>query len=425
MIEETVIQEQEEELDPFKISQKQLYNACRLIGLDQHIYKALSEPEKFIQIKITMRMDNGEVKTFKGFRSQYNSARGPMKGGIRWHPEESESLVKALSAWMTWKCACVSIPLGGAKGGIICNPKELSEAELQRLARNYIRKLSGDVGPNIDVPAPDVYTNPQIMAWMMDEYETIIGEHAPSVITGKPVELGGSEGRGVATAKGGAYCIREAAKDLNINLNNARIVIQGYGNAGSHVANILHKEYGSRIIAISDSKGAVFNSNGIEPYDALMHKKETSSVVGLAGTQEISNEELLELECDVLIPAALENVLTIKNANNIRAKIVAELANGPTTPDADEILFAKGITVIPDFLCNAGGVSVSYFEMVQGYYLHFWSEKEVFESLDKIMTKAYRDTVNKAKEYNANNRMGAYIIAIQRVVNAMKLRGWI
>ena len=414
-----------ESLDPFTISQKQLLKASKLMGLDEEIYNALSEPEKFIEIKITMKMDDGNHKTFKGFRSQYNSARGPMKGGIRWHPEESESLVKALSAWMTWKCACVSIPLGGAKGGIICNPKELSENELERLARNYIRKLSGDIGPNIDVPAPDVYTTPQIMAWMMDEYETIVGKHAPSVITGKPIELGGSEGRGVATAKGGTFCIREAAEDIGLNLKGARVVIQGYGNAGNHAASILHGEYGCEIIGISDSKGAIINKNGIEPYKALEHKQKTSSVVGLEGTQQITNEELLETECDILIPAALENMITLDNASNIKAKIIAELANGPTTPGADEILFENGVIVIPDFLCNAGGVTVSYFEMVQGYYLHFWSEKEVFASLDKIMTRAYRETVKKAKQFKTNNRMGAYIIAIERVVNAMELRGWI
>jgi glutamate dehydrogenase (NAD(P)+) len=417
--------EKPENLDPFAISQKQLYNALKLMGYDRHIYEALSEPEKFIEIKITMKMDNGEIRNFRGFRSQYNSARGPMKGGIRWHPDENASLVKALSAWMTWKCACVSIPLGGAKGGIICNPKELSENELQRLARNYIRKLSGDIGPNIDVPAPDVYTTPQIMAWMMDEYETIIGEHAPSVITGKPVELGGSEGRSVATAKGGTYCIREAAKDLGLDLNGAKIAIQGYGNAGSYAARILHDDYGCKIIAVSDSKGAIFNEKGLDPHKAFEHKVKTSTVVGLEGSQQISNAELLELECDILIPAALENVITKANAGNINAKIIAELANGPATPAADEILFNKGIIVIPDFLCNAGGVTVSYFEMVQGYYLHFWSEKEVFASLDKIMTKAYRSTVEKAKEFNTNNRMGAYIIAVERVVNAMRLRGWI
>ena len=417
--------EKPENLDPFDISQKQLYKALKLMGYDRHIYEALSEPEKFIEIKITMRMDNGQIRTFRGFRSQYNSARGPMKGGIRWHPDENISLVKALSAWMTWKCACVSIPLGGAKGGIICNPKKLSENELQRLARNYIRKLSNDIGPNIDVPAPDVYTTPQIMAWMMDEYETIIGEHAPSVITGKPIELGGSEGRSVATAKGGTYCIREAAKDSGLELNGAKIAIQGYGNAGFYAAQILHDDYKCKIIAVSDSKGAIFNERGLDPHKAFEHKVKTSTVVGLEGSQQISNAELLELECDILIPAALENVITKANAGNIKAKIIAELANGPTTPAADEILFEKGITVIPDFLCNAGGVTVSYFEMVQGYYLHFWSEKEVFASLDKIMTKAFRSTVEKAKEFQTDNRMGAYIIAVERVVNAMRLRGWI
>ena len=417
--------EKPENLDPFDISQKQLYKALKLMGYDHHIYEALSEPEKFIEIKITLKMDNGEIRTFRGFRSQYNSARGPMKGGIRWHPDENISLVKALSAWMTWKCACVSIPLGGAKGGIICNTKELSENELQKLARAYVRKLSGDIGPNIDVPAPDVYTTPQIMAWMMDEYETIIGEHAPSVITGKPIELGGSEGRSVATAKGGNYCIREAARDIGLDLSKARIVIQGYGNAGSYAAKLLHDEYGCKIIAVSDSKGGILNENGLNPHRAFEHKVKTKSVIGLEGTKQISNTEILELECDILIPAALENVITKANAGNIKAKIIAELANGPTTPAADEILFEKGITVIPDFLCNAGGVTVSYFEMVQGYYLHFWSEKEVFASLDKIMTKAFRATIEKAKEFNTNNRMGAYIIAVERVVNAMRLRGWI
>ncbi|MHA1488168.1 MAG: Glu/Leu/Phe/Val family dehydrogenase [Promethearchaeota archaeon] len=415
----------DENLDPFEITQLQLKKACNLMDYDSHIYKALKEPEKFIEIKITMRMDNGKSRTFKGFRCQYNSARGPMKGGIRWHPEENESLVKALSAWMTWKCACVDIPLGGAKGGIICNPKELSNAELEKLARNYVRKLSGDIGPNVDIPAPDVYTNPQIMAWMMDEYETIIGKHAPSVITGKPLELGGSAGRGIATAKGGTFCVREAAKDLNKDLNGATVAIQGYGNAGSYAARLLQNEFKCKIIAASDSKGGIYNENGFDANAAFEHKVKTSTVVGFEGTQKISNKELLELECDVLIPAALENVINKSNAADIKATIIAELANGPTTPAADEILFNKGIIVIPDFLCNAGGVTVSYFEMVQGFYLHFWSEKEVFSSLDKIMTKAYRATVEKAKKHHTDNRMGAYMIAIERVVNAMKLRGWI
>jgi glutamate dehydrogenase (NAD(P)+) len=414
-----------ENLDPFSIAQQQLYDACKIANYDRELYNALSEPERFVQIKITMKMDNGSLKTFQGFRSQYNSARGPMKGGIRWHPEESASLVKALSAWMTWKTACVDIPLGGAKGGIICNPKELSNREIETLARSYIRHLADFIGPNIDVPAPDVYTNPQIMAYMQDEYEKIVRHHAPSVITGKPLPLGGSAGRSIATAKGGVFTIREAANDINLNLNGARVAVQGYGNAGSWAAKILHDDFGCKIIAVSDSRGGIYNEDGIDPYIAGDHKEKTRSVVGTKGTKEISNEELLELECDVLVPAALENVITNNNADKIDTKIIAELANGPTTPDADTTLFEKGILVIPDFLCNAGGVTVSYFEMVQGYYRYFWTESEVFEALDRVMTRAYRSTVEQSGEFNIHNRMGAYIISLERVISAMRLRGWI
>ncbi|MBD3214172.1 MAG: glutamate dehydrogenase [Candidatus Lokiarchaeota archaeon] len=414
-----------ESLDPFEISQKQLAQALDIIGYDNSIYATLSEPERFIEIKITSKMDDGSIKTFRGFRSQYNSARGPMKGGIRWHPDESASLVKALSAWMTWKTACVDIPLGGAKGGIICDPKKLSQNEIEKLARTYIRKLAENLGPSTDIPAPDVYTNPQIMAYMLDEYETIYRKHSPSMITGKPLPLGGSAGRSIATAKGGTFCIREAAKDMGIDLMGARVVIQGYGNAGHHVARLLQHEYNSRIIAISDTGGAIHNSNGIDAIKAYEHKKQTGSVVGLDHSEGISNKELLRLDCDILIPAAIENVITRENANDIKAKIIAELANGPTTPKADHILFDNNAFVIPDFLCNAGGVTVSYFEMVQGYYRYFWTEEEVFNALDKIMTRAYRSTVQTAQEFDTNNRMGAYIISIRRVVEAMELRGWI
>ena len=414
-----------EELDPFKISQKQLYKACTISGCSSEVYSVLSEPERFVEIKIIMKMDDGSIKVFKGFRSQYNSARGPMKGGIRWHPDESASLVKALSAWMTWKCACVDIPLGGAKGGIIVNPKEMSKRELELLARNYIRQLADFIGPNIDIPAPDVYTNPQIMAWMMDEYEKIMRKHVPSVITGKPLPLGGSAGRLVATAKGGSFCIREAAKEIGLNLNGAKVVIQGFGNAGSWASKILAQDFNCKVIAVSDSTGGIYNNNGIDPIKVLHQKEKTSTVLGVKETQEITNEELLELECDILIPAALENVITKKNAKRINCKILAELANGPTTPEGDEALFNKGILVIPDFLCNAGGVTVSYLEMVQGYYQYFWSEEEVLAALDRTMTKAYHETVEKAKEYDTHNRLGAYIIAVDRVINAMALRGWI
>jgi len=412
-------------LDPFKISQHQLAEACKIKGYGDEIYNALSVPERFVEVKLTMKMDDGSIKTFRGFRSQYNSARGPMKGGIRWHPEESASLVKALSAWMTWKTATVDIPLGGAKGGIICNPKEMSNREIENLARAYIRKLADVLGPNIDVPAPDVYTTPQIMAWMMDEYETIVRKHAPSIITGKPLPLGGSAGRSIATAQGGVYTVREAAKDIGLNLNGATVAVQGYGNAGSWAAKILQNDLNCKIVAVSDSKGGIYNKDGLDAFKAGLHKEKTRTVVGLEGTQKISNEELLELEVDVLVPAALENVITNKNVQNINCKILAELANGPTTPDADKILFDKGILVIPDFLCNAGGVTVSYFEMVQGYYLYYWTEKEVFAALDRVMTNAYRSTVDHAKEYNTYNRMGAYSIAIERVIEAMKLRGWL
>jgi len=412
-------------LDPFKISQHQLAEACKIKGYGDEIYNALCVPERFVEVKLTMKMDDGSIKTFRGFRSQYNSARGPMKGGIRWHPEESASLVKALSAWMTWKCATVDIPLGGAKGGIICNPKEMSNKEIENLARAYIRKLADVLGPNVDVPAPDVYTTPQIMAWMMDEYETIIRKHAPSIITGKPLPIGGSAGRSIATAQGGVYCVREAAKDIGLNLNGATVAVQGYGNAGSWAAKILQNDFNCKIVAVSDSKGGIYNKDGLDAFKAGSHKEKTRTVVGLEGTQKISNEELIELEVDVLVPAALENVITNKNVQNLNCKILAELANGPTTPDADKVLFDKEILVIPDFLCNAGGVTVSYFEMVQGYYLYYWTEKEVFTALDRVMTNAYRSTVDHAKEYNTYNRMGAYSIAIERVIEAMKLRGWL
>jgi len=380
-----------EDLDPFKISQKQLYEACKISACSRDVYTALSEPERFIEVKILMKMDDGSLKAFKGFRSQYNSARGPMKGGIRWHPGESASLVKALSAWMT----------------------------------NYIRQLADFIGPNIDVPAPDVYTNPQIMAWMMDEYEKIMRVHAPSVITGKPLPLGGSAGRLIATAKGGSFCIREAAKDIGLNLNEAKVVIQGFGNAGSWASKILTQDFNCKIIAISDSKGGIYNKNGLDINKVLDQKEKTSAVSGVKNTQDITNEELIELECDILVPAALENVITKDNARNINCRILAELANGPTTPEGDKILFDKGILVIPDFLCNAGGVTVSYLEMVQGYYQYFWTEEEVIVALDRTMTKAYHETVEKAKEYNTHNRMGAYSIAVDRVIDAMTLRGWI
>lgn len=413
-----------EELNPFKIAQEQLDMASSLLKLDPAVHSLLREPKRVLEVTFPVRMDNGQVKTFKGFRVQYNDARGPCKGGIRFHPRETLDTVKALAAWMTWKTACVGIPLGGGKGGVICDPKQMSRGELERLSRAYIDAIGMIIGPEMDIPAPDVYTDPQIMAWMMDEYAKIRGHNAPGVITGKPIPLGGSQGRGDATARGVVYTIREATKKLSIPLKNATVVVQGYGNAGSYAA-ILLADMGARIIAVSDSKGGVLSEKGLDPRAVLQHKQKTGSVVGSSGTQTVTNEELLEIQCDVLVPAALENVITAKNASRIKAKIVAEAANGPTTPEADEILFKNKVFDIPDFLCNAGGVTVSYFEWVQNIYGFYWPLEEIHDRLDKTMTKAFNDVYDMHVKHNVNMRMAAYMLSVQRVAEAMKLRGWV
>jgi glutamate dehydrogenase (NAD(P)+) len=398
--------------------------AAKLLKLDPAVHSLLREPKRVLEVTFPVRMDNGQVKIFKGFRVQYNDARGPYKGGIRFHPQETLDTVKALAAWMTWKTACVGIPLGGSKGGVICNPKEMSRGELERLSRAYIDAIGAVIGPELDIPAPDVYTDPQIMAWMVDEFAKIRGHNVPGVITGKPIALGGSQGRGDATARGAAYTIREATKRLNLPLKGASVAIQGYGNAGSYAAIILH-EMGARIIAVSDSKGGIINEKGLDPNAVLQHKQKTGSVVGFPGTKAITNESLLEEQCDILVPAALENVITTKNASQIRAKIVAEAANGPTTPEADEILFKNKVFHIPDFLCNAGGVTVSYFEWVQNTYGLYWPVDEVHDRLDKIMTKAFNDVYDMHVKQNVNMRIAAYMLSVQRVAEAMKLRGWV
>ncbi|RQD83807.1 Glu/Leu/Phe/Val dehydrogenase [Methanosalsum natronophilum] len=386
----------------------------------------LRHPMREMRVSIPVRMDDGTTRVFEGFRIQYNDARGPTKGGIRFHPEEDVDTVRALAAWMTWKCAVVDIPLGGGKGGVVCNPKELSETELERLSRQYIASISHIVGPRMDIPAPDVYTNPKMMGWMMDEYSKIKGMNQPGVVTGKPLTVGGSLGRGDATARGGIYTIREAAQKLGIDMGEAKIAIQGYGNAGYYAASLAKETFGSKIVAISDSKGGVMNlEDGIDPDLARQHKLETGSVANLPNTVPVSNEELLELDVEILIPAALENVITDKNAYNIKANIVAELANGPTTPSADDILYERGVHIIPDFLCNAGGVTVSYFEMVQNFYMYYWSEVRVHTRLDRKMTEAYNSVYEAADKYNTDMRTAAYVVAIERVVLAMKDRGWI
>jgi len=413
-------------LNPFAIAQEQLDEAAERLGLDAATHEFLRWPMREYHFTVPLKMDNGTTQIFKGYRVQYNNARGPTKGGLRWHPEETIDTVRALAAWMTWKTAVVDIPLGGGKGGITCNPKELSDTEKERLARAYIRAVGRELGVHRDVPAPDVYTTPQIMAWMMDEYETMVGYSHPGMITGKPLAIGGSEGRADATARGGIYCVREAAVGLNIDLKKSTYAVQGFGNAGQFAAT-LHQEIlgGGTLIAASDSRGGVINKNGIDPDAIVKHKLETGRVAGLSGTKPISNEEILELECDVLYPSALEGVITDRNAGNIKAKISCELANGPTTPEADRILHEMGVYVIPDFLANAGGVTVSYFEQVQNTYNYYWALGDVHQQLDRKMTDAFHAVHEMSQKSKVHNRLGAYLVAVARVAEACKLRGWV
>lgn len=413
------------ELNPFVIAQRQLDEAAAHLGLSPAMHAFLREPMQEFHFTIPIQMDDGSQEVFKGFRIQYNTARGPAKGGIRYHANETVDTVRALAAWMTWKTALLDLPLGGGKGGIICDPRSLSQGELERLSRGYMRKVAQVVGPDRDVPAPDVYTNPQIMAWMMDEYEVITGRHLPGVITGKPVSLFGSQGRGDATARGGVYVLREAARVLDMDLQGAPTAIQGYGNAGQFAHQLGESLLGLKIVAISDSRGGIYNPKGIDYAAAVAWKRETGSVVGFKDADSVTNAELLELPVTILIPAALENVITEANAPRIKAKIVAELANGPTTPEADRILFDKGVYVLPDFLCNAGGVTVSYFEQVQNAYNFYWPLSEVHARLDARMTEAFHAVHDLAQARRIHNRLAAYLVAVRRVAEAVALRGWV
>ncbi|GAP62804.1 glutamate dehydrogenase [Ardenticatena maritima] len=410
---------------PFVIAQQQFDAAADVLNLDPAMREFLRWPLREFHFRIPVKMDDGSVRIFQAFRVQYNDARGPTKGGIRFHPEETIDTVRALAAWMTWKTAVMDLPLGGGKGGVVCNPKELSEGELERLSRGYMRQVARLVGPELDVPAPDVYTNPQIMAWMMDEYNVIVGRHEPGVITGKPPALGGSKGRHDATARGGIYAVREAAKVLGIDLRGQPAAIQGYGNAGSYAHKLAVELLGMKVVAVSDSRGGIYNPDGLDYEAVLAHKRETGSVVGFSGAQPLGSNDVLEVPVTVLFPAALENVITSENAPRIQARIVAELANGPTTPEADEILHARDIFVIPDFLCNAGGVTVSYFEQVQDAMNYFWTEEEVYQRLDEKMTRAFHDVHEAAQEWKVHNRLAAYIVAVSRVAEAVRLRGWV
>ncbi|MFH0818455.1 MAG: Glu/Leu/Phe/Val dehydrogenase [Patescibacteria group bacterium] len=410
-------------INPFKNALAQLKKAADLMDLDPEVYARLQKPKKEIHVSIPVRMDDGSLKVYEGYRVQYDNTRGPNKGGIRFHPDTDINEVKALSFWMTFKCATVGIPMGGGKGGVTVNPKELSQTELERLSRGFIRALSRDLGPAIDVPAPDVYTTPQIMTWMMDEYFMLNnGEYAPAIITGKPLAVGGSEGRGYSTAQGGVYVTLELAKKMKLKKGSS-VVIQGFGNAGSYMAKILHKK-GYKIIAVSDSKGGILDPKGLDPVKVEEHKKKNGSVQDYAGSKNITNKQILEVKCDILIPAALENVITKENAGKVKARAVVELANGPTTPEADEIFAKKKILLAPDILANAGGVTVSYFEGVQNTYNYYWSEAEVLAKLEPIMVNNFNAIWKLHEKYNCDLRTAAYILATGRIADAMKLRGF-
>lgn len=415
----------DDKLNPFKIAQVQFDASAEMLGLDPAMRELLRWPMREYKFLVPLKMDDGSTQVFHGYRVQYNNARGPNKGGIRWHPDETMDTVRALAAWMTWKCAVVDIPLGGGKGGITCDPKKLSDSEKERLARGWMRVMARELGEHRDTPAPDVYTTPQIMAWMLDEYETIVGRSHPAVITGKPLELGGSQGRGDATARGGVYTVREACKMLGIDPKGS-YAIQGFGNAGQFAA-LLHAEIlgGGTLVAVSDTSGGVYNPKGLDPKAIVEHKLRTGTVAGFEGTKAISNEELLELDVDVLYPSALENVITDENAGRIRAKIICELANGPTTPEADTILHMNKVHVIPDFLANAGGVTVSYFEQVQGTYNYYWRLEDVHASLDDKMTNAYHRVYSMSRGKDVHMRLAAYLVAVHRVAEAVRLRGWV
>ena len=410
------------EMNAYDNALKQLEIAAGLLKLNPDIHEILKQPKRILSVSVPTRMDNGTMRNFQGYRVQFNDARGPFKGGIRYHPNVSLDEVKALSAWMTWKCAVADIPYGGAKGGIICDPKNMSTGEKERMTRRYANAIADFIGPHRDIPAPDVYTDGQTMAWILDVYSQIQGHPVPEVITGKPISLGGSEGRYNSTARGCVIAAREAAKAKSLSIKGATAAIQGYGNAGSWSA-ILLEEMGAKVVAVSDSRGGIYNRQGLDAKKVEEYKERTGSVVGFQGTESISNGDLLELQVDILIPAALENQITAKNAPNIKAKIVSEAANGPTTPDADIILDRNGVFLVPDILANSGGVIVSYLEWVQNLQRTHWSEDQVNEELERKMVSASKTTFEKSKSLNVSMRDGALTVAVERVARAVETLG--
>ncbi len=408
--------------NPFGIAQKQLRLVGETFRIDPNLITVLEQCKKAVVVSVPVRMDDGSIRTFEGYRVTHNIARGPSKGGIRYHPAVTLDEVKALAMWMTWKCALMGIPFGGAKGGVVCDPKRLSVGELERLTRRYTTEIITEIGPERDIPAPDVGTGPREMAWIFDTYSMNKGHSVLGVVTGKPLTVGGSLGRLEATARGALYCLLEALKKLNLDVRGLRVAVQGFGNVGSHLALFLHQE-GATVIALSDSAGGVYNPRGIDVPAALLHKQEAGALQGLKGTEPISNEELILLDCDVLAPAALEQVITADNDERVRARIVLEGANGPTTPAADEVLEERGVLILPDVLANAGGVVVSYFEWVQGLQEYFWKEAEVNEKLHDIVSGAFEATWAVRQERGTSMRMAAYGLAVMRVAEATTTRG--
>jgi glutamate dehydrogenase (NAD(P)+) len=416
------MQESTTKESPFEIAQRQFDNAAKYLDLKAGIKAKLRVPKRELTVYFPVKMDDGSIQMFTGHRVQHNLSRGPAKGGIRYHPDVTIDEVRALAMWMTWKCAVVNIPYGGAKGGVVCNPKVMSQRELERLTRRFTSEIIMFIGPDSDIPAPDVNTSAQTMAWIMDTYSMTKGYSVPAVVTGKPVEIGGSLGRREATGRGVMFTAREALKHLGMPIEGTRVVVQGFGNVGAIGAQLL-QELGCTVIAASDSRGGIYNPKGLNVEDVIRHKAEAGTVVGYPGSDTVTNKELLELDCEVLVPAALENEITQENADRVKARIIAEGANGPTTPEADDILFDKGSFVIPDILANAGGVTVSYFEWVQGLQNFFWTEDEVNKNLEKIMVKAFQDVLAISQRREVNLRIAAYILAIDRVATATMLRG--
>jgi len=406
----------------FAIAQTQFEAAADLLRLNPGVRAVLREPRRELTVHFPVELDDGNVAVFTGYRVQHNLSRGPAKGGIRYHPDVSLDEVKALAMWMTWKCAVVRIPYGGAKGAVICNPKQMSLRELERMTRRYATEISILLGPESDIPAPDLNTNAQTMAWIMDTISMHQGYSVPGVATGKPLAIGGSEGRQDATGRGLVYCVQEAAKSLKLDLRGARVALQGFGNVGEAAARFL-AEAGAQVIAIGDSEGAIYRGDGIDLSLARRQRQETGTIVGTPRTERISRDDLFEVDCDILVPAAIEGQITARNAGKIRAKLIAERANGPTTPEADAILRERGVTIIPDILCNAGGVTVSYFEWVQDREAFFWTLEEINARLRRIMTRAFEDTLRMSREHEVDLRAAAYMLAVGRVAEATLTRG--